>query len=62
VHGADVGAINTHVGQMFGLFGVQIQIFDPDFDEWCTPMGIEDLHPDSPNQVPPYRWSRRRII
>lgn len=43
--------LNGQIGLHFGLVGVQIQIFDSDFEEWCTPTGVDDLQTEQTNQV-----------
>jgi hypothetical protein len=45
VRAADLSQLKFRLAQQLGLTGLVLEIFDDDFDEWCSPMGLEDVGP-----------------
>ena len=43
VEAADLEQLCATVGERLGLVGVQVEIFDSDFDEWVGPFALDDV-------------------
>jgi hypothetical protein len=39
----DLEQLCARVGESLGLVGVQVEIFDSDFDEWVGPFALDDV-------------------
>ena len=40
---SDVAGLGAELGVQLGLAGVKYQVFDPDFEEWCTPTTLDEM-------------------
>lgn len=39
----DVTGLGVELGVQLGLADVKFQVFDPDFEEWCTPTSLDEM-------------------